>query len=104
MEAKKKSMENSRDQNISELASRLEEEFAYLSSSASVEDWYIDSGASAHMASEREYFSSYQEEQMNFQITMSNRTKCTPIGKGTIISRQQQEIVFGPQMYCMCQV
>lgn len=48
MEAKKKGMENNRDQNISELASRLEEEFACLSSSTSVEDWHIDSGASAN--------------------------------------------------------
>ena len=38
MEAKKKSMENSRHQNISKLASRLEEEFACLPSSASAED------------------------------------------------------------------
>lgn len=38
MDAKKKCMENNRDQNISELASRLEEEFAFLSSSASTED------------------------------------------------------------------
>jgi len=52
MEAKKKGMENSRDQNIFELASKLEEEFACLSSSASVEDWYIDSGASAHITRE----------------------------------------------------
>lgn len=52
MEAKKKGMENSRDQNISELASKLEEEFACLSSFASAEDWYIDSGASAHMTRE----------------------------------------------------
>jgi len=52
MEAKKKGMENNRDHNISELASRLEEEFACLSSSASTEDWYIDSGASAHMTGE----------------------------------------------------
>jgi len=38
MEAKKNGMENNRDQNISELASTLEEEFACLSSSASTED------------------------------------------------------------------
>eukprot|EP00253_Pinus_taeda_P008584 PITA_08584 len=32
----------------------------------------------------REYFSSYQEEQMDFSITVGNRTKCTPVGRGTI--------------------
>lgn len=85
MGAKKKGKKNIRDQNISELASRLEEEFVCLSSSASTENWYIDSGASAHMTREREYFLSYQEEQMNFQITMGNRTKCTLVGKGTVI-------------------
>ena len=38
MEEKKKGMENSRDQDISELASRLLEEFACLPISASAED------------------------------------------------------------------
>ena len=46
--------------------------------------WYIDSGASAHMTGFREYFSSYKEEQIDFHITMGNRTKCTPVGKDTI--------------------
>jgi len=32
----------------------------------------------------RECFSDYQEERMNFQITMGNKAKCTPIGRGTI--------------------
>ena len=65
------------DHDISELSSRLEEEFACLSISASADDWYIDSGASVHMTRVREYFSSYQEERMNFQISMGNKTKCT---------------------------
>ena len=46
--------------------------------------WHIDSGASAHMTGVRECFSSYQEEQMNFQVTMGNKAKCTPVGRGTI--------------------
>ena len=37
------------------------------------------------MTGVRECFSSYQEEQMNFQITMGNKAKCTLVGKGTII-------------------
>jgi len=85
MEAKKKGMENNRDQNISELASKLEEGFACLSSSASAENSYIDSRASAHMTGEREYLSSYQEEHIYFEITMGNRMKCTLVGKGTVI-------------------
>ena len=32
----------------------------------------------------REYFSSYKEEQIDFQITMGNIMKCTPVGRGTI--------------------
>ena len=36
------------------------------------------------MTGVREYFSSYQEEQMDFQINMGNKTKCTPVGRGTI--------------------
>ena len=36
------------------------------------------------MTGVREYFSSYKEEQMEFHITMGNRTKCTPVGRGTI--------------------
>ena len=47
--------------------------------------WYIDSGASAHMTGVRECFSSYQEEHMNFQITMGNKANCTLVGRGTII-------------------
>ena len=73
------------DHDIFELASKLEEEFACLSSSASSEVWYIDSGAFAHMTGIRECFSSYQEEQMNFKITMGNKAKCTPVGRGIIV-------------------
>ena len=66
------------------LASRLEEDLACVSIITPLGVWYIDSGASAHMTRVRECFSSYQEEQMNFQITMGNKAKCTPIGRGTI--------------------
>ena len=43
------------------------------------------SGASWHMMGIRECFSDYQEERMNFQITMGNKARCTPVGKGTIV-------------------
>ena len=33
----------------------------------------------------RDYFSDYQEEQMNFKITMGNKENCTPVGIGTIV-------------------
>eukprot|EP00253_Pinus_taeda_P030001 PITA_30001 len=33
----------------------------------------------------QECFSDYQEERMNFQITMGNKAKCTPVGKGAIV-------------------
>jgi len=46
--------------------STLQEEFACLASSAPVDFWYNDCGASAHMTGVREYFSSYQEEKMDF--------------------------------------
>ena len=73
------------DHDVFVLASRLEEEFACVSSSASPEIWYIDSGASTHMTGVRECFSSYQEEQMNFQINMGDKAKCTPVGRGTVV-------------------
>lgn len=71
-------------QEASKLSSRLEDKFACLSGSASVGIMYIDSEASSHMTGVREYFSTYQEEQMDFRFIMGNRTKCTPIGRGTI--------------------
>eukprot|EP00253_Pinus_taeda_P025439 PITA_25439 len=67
------------------LASKLEEEVACLASSASSEVWYIDSGASWHMTGILECFSDYQEERMSFQITMGNKAKCIPLGRGTIV-------------------
>ena len=67
------------------LPSRLEEEVACVSSSVLSEVWYIDSGASWHMTRIRECFLDYQEERMNFQITMGNKAKCTPVGRGTIV-------------------
>ena len=73
-----------RDFDFSMLASRLEE-VACMTSAASSEVWYIDSGASWHMTGIKECFSKYREEKMNFQITMGNKAKCTPIGKGTIV-------------------
>ena len=33
----------------------------------------------------RECFSNYQEERMNFQITMGNKAKCTPIGRDIVV-------------------
>ena len=73
------------DHDVSVLASKLEEEFACVSSTASYDVWYIDSGASTHMAGVRDYVSDYQEEQMNFKITMGNKSKCTLVGRGTIV-------------------
>ena len=55
------------DHDVFVLASRLEEEFACVSSTASPEVWFIDSGASAHMTGVRECFSDYREEQMNLK-------------------------------------
>ncbi len=76
-----------RDRNFdfSMLSSRLEEEVACITNSTSSKLWYIDSGASWHMTGIRDCFSDYQEERMNFHITMGNKEKCTPVGKGTII-------------------
>lgn len=74
-----------RNFNFSMLASKLEEEVACVASSVSIGVWYIDSGASWHMTGIRECFSDYQEERKNFQITMGNKAKCTPVGKGTIV-------------------
>ena len=67
------------------LASRLEEEVTCVTSSTSLKVWYIDTGASWHTTGIRECFSYYWEEKMNFQITIGNKAKCTPVGRGTII-------------------
>ena len=73
------------DHDVSILASRLEEDFSCVSSTTSSDVWYIDSGASALMTGVWHCFSDYQEEQMNFKITMGNKAKCTPIGRGTVV-------------------
>ena len=73
-----------REHEMKVLASILEEDLACVSSTATPSVWYINSGASAHTTGVRECFSSYQEKQMNFQITMGNKAKCTPIGRGTV--------------------
>ena len=82
---KKESMKEQMDHDVPILESRFEEEFSCVSSFASLEIWYIDSGASVDMTRVRECFSSYQEEHMNFKITMGNKAKCTPVGRGTIV-------------------
>ena len=63
-----------REHDIKVLKYRLEEDLT----------WFIDSGSSAHMTGVREFFSIYQEEQMNFQITMGIKAKCTPIKRGIV--------------------
>ena len=73
------------EHDVSVLASILEEDFAFVSSTVSSDAWYINSGASAHMIGVRDCFSDYQEEQMNFKITMGNKAKCTPVGRGTVV-------------------
>ena len=76
--------EMQREHDLKVLASRLEEDLACVSSTTPLGVWYIDNGEPAHMIGVRECFLSYQEDQMNFQITMGNKEKCTPIGRGTI--------------------
>ena len=76
--------EMQREHDMKVLASKLEEDIACVSSTTPSGVWYIVSGAFAHMMGVQECFSSYQEEQMNFQITMGNKAKCTPIRRGTV--------------------
>ena len=42
------------------------------------------------MTGVQDYFSDYQEEQMNFKITMGNKTKCTPIGRGIVVFQTEE--------------
>ena len=53
---RERSMIEQMDHDVSVLASRLEEEFACVSSTSSSDVWYIDSGAFAHMMGVRECF------------------------------------------------
>ena len=68
---KEESTKNIMDHDNSVLTSILEEEVACLASFASFEVWYIDSGALTHMTRVREYFSSYQEENISLAIKRS---------------------------------
>lgn len=72
------------NQETLELSSRLEDEFVCLSGLASNGVWYIDSRVSSHTTGVREYFLSYQEEHMDFQITTGNKTKCTLVRRGIV--------------------
>lgn len=81
---RRRSMIEQMDHDVSILESRLEEYFACISSTASSDVRYIESGASAHMTGVQVCFSNYQEEQMNFQITIGNKEKCTLVGRGTV--------------------
>ena len=65
--------------------------YTCLASSVSTGIWYIDSEASTHITGVREYFSSYREEQMNFEITMGNSMKCTPVGRGSVVFQTETE-------------
>lgn len=37
----------------------------------------------------RAYFSSYRKEEMEFQIEMGNKSKCTPVGRGIVIFQRE---------------
>ena len=46
------------------------------------------------MTGVREYFSSYKEEDTNFQISMGNLSKLNPVGKGTVqLQRENGKII-----------
>jgi hypothetical protein len=72
---------------VDDFATRFENEFsliAFLSSSASIGVWYIDSCASSHMIGVHGYFSSLKEEEMDLYIEMGNNAKCRVAGHGTV--------------------
>jgi hypothetical protein len=46
--------------------------------------WYIDSGASCHMARVREYFSSLREYSANFNIVLGDNANYKPTDSGTV--------------------
>ena len=57
---RKRSMDEHMDHGVSVLASRLEEEFACVSSTASPKFWYNYSGPYAHITGVQECFSNYR--------------------------------------------
>jgi len=44
---------------------------------------------SCHMTGVMEYFSSYKEEEMRFQIEVGNKARCTPIGKSIVTIQRE---------------
>jgi len=66
----------------------MEQEFTLitcLSSSSSQGVWYIDGGAPFHVTGVREYFSSFKEEDIRFQIQMGNKSKYNLVARGTVL-------------------
>lgn len=47
-------------------------------------DWYLDSGASNHMTSQRNWFASYEEFHEPISINLGNAVQITALGKGKI--------------------
>jgi hypothetical protein len=46
------------------------------------------------MTGVREHFSSFREEEMTFDIEMGNKSKCTPVGQGTITFQRESSKIF----------
>jgi len=46
------------------------------------------------MTGVRKYLSSFREEDMTFDIQMGNKSKCTPVGRGTVTFQRESSKTF----------
>jgi hypothetical protein len=95
----KKKSQTAASTDIDEFSSRFDEDFLLIaclsiSSTRATRVWYIDSGASYHMTGLRKYFSSFREEEMNFDMEMGNKSKCTPVGRGIVTIQRESGKTF----------
>jgi hypothetical protein len=76
---KSQQVEASADTQVKEFVERLEKDFllvSCLSGTVSNGDWFVDSGASRHMARTQELFTRLSEKDLDLQVEIGTFAKC----------------------------
>ena len=55
-----------------------------LSATATSSTWYIDSGASSHMTSDRDMFAEMSETDLELEVVLGDDTMVRAVGRGTV--------------------